>query len=316
MSNDSAYEITDLLSTAIHVGRSSYDATLRRRLLNLISYFPAILKEIASLSRGDVFRVVMSPENVHLFKQGANGIYRPLLHNGRQIVENVGLIRVSPEYLRALSNAALMVTMTAIATKLEAIEVGVRNITKLTADIQRGKVKGAIDALALAQSLSNPAERRVQILSACGQIVVELGALTGQLHAHIFQMPTEKTGWFDGIFGNGIDAAKEAYEKVCLDVQILTVGIPTLLRTYHDLDEPGTAQAAIGRIVHGLKHANLPNAIQKARLLPFRTGSPSPEGLLSAFHDEINNMGVPLLRIDPIKGSPVSIDITPEELLD
>ena len=143
----------------------------------------------------------MSKENAHLLKQGVDGAYKPFLHNGKHIVENVDLVRVSPDYVGAVSNVALMANMAAIAAKLEAIEVGVRNIARLMADTQRGRVKGALDALALAQALADLAERRTQMISAGRHVVIELGALAGQLRAHIAAMPKETTGLLDGFYG-------------------------------------------------------------------------------------------------------------------
>jgi hypothetical protein len=49
-----------------------------------------------------------------------------------------------------------MVNMAAIAAKLDAIEVGVRNIARLMAETQRGRLKGSLDALALARPLDLP----------------------------------------------------------------------------------------------------------------------------------------------------------------
>ena len=125
------------------------------------------------------------------FKRGADGAYKPFLHNGKHFVENVDLIRVSPDYVGAVSDVALMVNMAAFEVKLEAIEVSVRNIARLMADTQRGRVKGALDALAMTRALADPAERQTQMISAARGVVIELGALTGQLRAHIVAMPKD-----------------------------------------------------------------------------------------------------------------------------
>jgi hypothetical protein len=164
----------------------------RQRVLALLATVPTIVDAARKLSAGDVFRVVMTKENAHLFKQAADGTYKPFLHNGKHFVENVDLVRVSPDYVGAISDVALMANMVAIAAKLEAIEVSVRNIARLMADTQTGKVKGALHALALARKLKDPAERRAQSISAGRDLVSELGALTGQLRAHITAMPRRR----------------------------------------------------------------------------------------------------------------------------
>jgi hypothetical protein len=286
----------------------------RRLVLRLLANVPTFVDAVRKLSAGDVFRVVMSKENAHLFKQGADGVYKPFLHNGKHFVENVDLMRVSPDYVGAVSNIALMVNMAAIAAKLEAIEVGVRNIARLMADTQRGRVKGALDALALARALTEPAERRTQMISAGRDVVIELGALTGQLRAHISAMPKETTGLLDGFFGSGFADANAAYEEVRDDVGLLIDGVRVLLRTYQDLEEPAVASEAVGRILDGVKQAGLPDAIRKARLLPLAAAT-TPEGYLSAFLDAVNDMDTNLLRIDQSNRPLIAMDIKPEELL-
>jgi hypothetical protein len=225
------------------------------------------------------------------------------------------LIKVSPDYLGAISNVALMVNMAAIAAKLDAIEVGVRNIARLMADTQRGKVKGALDALALSRALADPAERRSQMIAAGHDLVIELGALTGQLRAHIAAMPKETTGWFDGFFGTGFAEANAAYEEVSDDVALLIDGVQVLLRTCRDLSEPAVAKEAISRICDGVKQAGLPNAIRKARLLPFSAAVPLPELCLGSFFETIIAMDTDLLRIGQPRQPLIFMDIKPEEVL-
>jgi hypothetical protein len=275
---------------------------------------PMITDAVGKMKPGDTFRVIMSKENAHLFKQGADGLYKPFLHDGKKFVGNVDLARVSPDYVGALSNIALMVNMATIAAKLEAIEAGVRNIAHLVADTQRGRVRGAIDALALACALSGPAERRTQMISASGNLVVELGALAGQLRAHINAMPKETTGLLDGFFGSGFGEAKEAYDQVHEDVGLLIEGIRDLLRTYQDLGEAEVAREALSRILGGVKQAGLPEAIRKVRLLPF-SAQVAPEAFLSSFLDAVNDMNTNLLWIDQPELPLIAIDINPEELL-
>ena len=247
----------------------------RQRVLRLLANVPTFVDAVRKLSAGDVFRVVMSKENAHLFKQGVDGAYKPFLHNGKHFVENVDLMRVSPDYVGAVSNVALMVNMAAIAAKLEAIEVGVRNIARLMADTQRGRVKGALDALALARALADLAERRTQMISAGRHVVIELGALTGQLRAHIAAMPKETTGLLDGFFGSGFADANAAYEQVEDDVVLLIDGVRALLRTYQDLEEPAVAREAIGRILDWRQASGLARCNPQSETTPPSDGRDS-----------------------------------------
>ncbi len=297
------------------VGSTRGDLPHRQQLMRLLANVPTFMDAVRKMSPGNVFRVVMSKENAHLFKQGADGAYRPFLHNGKHFVENVDLVRASPDYVGAVSNVALLVNMAAIAAKLEAIEIGVRNISRLLADTQRGRVKGALDALALARVLADPAERRIQMISAARDIVIELGALTGQLRAHISAMPKETTGFFDGFFGSGFDAANTAFEQVQDDVSLFIDGVRDLLRAYQDLEEPNVAREAMGRILDGVKQASLPEAIRKARLLPLRTNAALPEAYLSSFLDAVSDIEINLFRIVEAHRPLIALDIQPEELL-
>jgi hypothetical protein len=258
---------------------------------------------------------VVSKENAHLFKQAADGFHNPFLHDGKQFVENVKLMRVPPDYVGTVSNIALMVSIAAVAAKLEAIEVGVGNIARLMADTQRGKVKGALDALALARNLVYPAERRTEMISAGRELVTELGALTGQLRAHITAMPRETTGLLDGIFRSGFADAEAAYKQVRDDVGLLIEGVRALLETYQVLEEPAVAKEAIHRTLDGVKQAGLPDAIRKARLLPFSATTVAPESYLGSFLDAVGDMETRLLRIDQSKQPLFFMDFKPEELL-
>jgi hypothetical protein len=153
-------EITYQPAEAVHIGDAPADLPQRKHVLRLLANIPIFMDTVRKLSRSDVFRVVMTKGNAYFFKQGADGFYKPYLHNGKHFVENVDLMRVSPDYVGAVSNVALMANMAAIAAKLEAIEVGVRNVARLVADTQRGRVKGAIHALTLARALADSVERR------------------------------------------------------------------------------------------------------------------------------------------------------------
>ncbi len=315
MTTEAPHDIAYRPGDAVYVGDTPADAPQRQHVLRLLANIPTFVDALRKLSAGEVFRVVMSKENAHLFKQGVDGAYKPFLHNGKHFVENVDLMRISPDYIGAISNVALMVNMAAIAAKLDAIEVGVRNIGRLVADIQRGRVKGVLDALALSRALADPAERRTQMIAASHDVVIELGALTGQLRAHIGAMPKETTGWFDGFFGTGFAEAKAAYEQVEDDVGLLINGVRALARVYQDLDEPAVARVAIRGILDGVNQAGLPDAIRKARLLPFSAEGVVPELYLGKFVDAVGVMDTRLFQVEQLDRPLIVIDIKPEELL-
>ena len=72
---------------------------------------------------------------------------------------------------------------------------------------------------------------------------------------------------------------------------------------------------AIGRILDGVKQAGLPDAIRKARLLPFPAAAPAPEAHLGSFLDVIIDIDTNLLWIDQSSRPLIAMDIKPEELL-
>ena len=306
--------MTSLPTETVHIGDEPTDEPRRRQLLHILSQMPSFVKAVQKLGSGDMFRVVMSAEHADLFKKAADGFYKPYLHDGKRFVGNVDLMRVPPNYMEVVSDVALMANMAVIAAKLEAIEVGIRNIGVLIANTQRGKVQGTLDALALAGRLSDPSERRGQMISACRDVVSETRALIGQLKSHIAAMPMETTGLFDGILGNGIDKAKQAYREVEDDAVLLIQGVGALLRAYQELGEPAVAKEAVARIVAGLKEVLLEDAIRKSRLIPFPEQGVAPELMLRSFRDAVTTMDARLLSGDHADKALLSLDIKAEEL--
>jgi hypothetical protein len=305
--------MTSLPSEAVHVGDELADMPKRQHVLRILSNLPSLVEAARKLTPGDVFRVVMSEGNAHLFKKAADGTFKPYLRESGKFVENADLMRLPPDYVGAVSNFALMLNMAAIAAKLEAIEVGVRNIGRLIADTQRGRVNGTLDALALARALSDPAECRAQMISACSDVVVEMGALTGQLRSHIAAMPKETTGLFEGFVGSGLAEATAAYEQVEDDVSLLIRGFRALLLAYQDLGEPAMAREALARIMAGTR-ACLPDAIRKARLVPVPEKGIARELYLVSFLDVVALMDARLFSSGREDRALISMDIKPEEL--
>lgn len=306
--------MTDEAIEPFHVGEQAKDQANRQRILGLVAKIPGLIDAGRRLSPGKAFRVVMSEGNAHLFKQAADGAWKPHLHNGKHFVENVDLFPIPPDYAGIISSISMMLNMAVIAGKLEAIEVGVQNINRLLVDRQRGKVKGALDALSWSRALENPDERRQQMLSACRDVIIELRALASQLSSNIAAMPNEETGLLKGFIGDGIARAQAAHEQVEDDIDQLIRATSLLLRACDDLGEPRATTAALSGIVEGLREAGLPDAIRKSRLLPYKANNRAPEQRLQIFLDSIESMHANSPDGERWKREPISIDIKPEEL--
>jgi hypothetical protein len=302
------------LPVPVHVGNDEADVPKRQEILRFLANLPGFMKTARALSSPGTFRVIMSAENAHLFQQAADGTFKPFLRESGKFVENVDLIKVAPDYAAALSNVLMMVNMAAIAAKLEAIEIGVRNVSQLLANTRRFEVKASIDALAEARNWADPAERREEIRSAAKTLRINIGGLSGQLKAHVMAMPEPETGWLQGFFSNGLNTATEAFNDVNDDIALLIQGISALLRAYDELNEPAVAREAIERILASITEVNLTDAARKARLVPFDKKAPAPEARIGSFIESVPLMRSHLL-CDMRDDRPLfSIDLSPEEL--
>ena len=300
----------------LHVTEDTNDVSNRQALLNLLRKVPDLVHIARKLSSHDVFRVVMSETNAHLFKQAKDGTWKPFLRDSKGFVENVDLVKASPDFARAVADLNLMVNMAAIAAKLESIQRGIEGIQNVIANTQRGKVTGALNALALAHGFSQPAERRLKTIDACQVIVIELGGLIGQLKSHIGSMPSETTGFFEGFFGSKQAEADKAYQQVQADVNLLTTGVGQLLRAYNELGEPNVARAALTQVVSKLKEVSFSDAVRKARLLPYSRDRVSPEDRLAMFHESFTMMEARIVASNQDGRAFLSVDVRPQELTD
>ena len=52
------------------------------------------------------------------------------------------------------------------------------------------------------------------MLDACNEVVVQLGVIAGQMAAHVKEMPSETTGFWNGWNGDRIAMAEKAYVRV------------------------------------------------------------------------------------------------------
>jgi hypothetical protein len=307
-------DLTTIPHTVAHVGEGVADAPKRSEVLGLLSRVPALIDTVKKLGSSETFRVVMSEKNAHLFKQAADGTWKPVLREGGKIAEHVDLVRMGPEFIGAASNVLLTVNMAAIASKLAAIEAKVDHLGNLTVFTQRSRVQGVLDSLALACALSNPIERRSQMLIACGNVMAEVIATSGQLKSHIMAMPNETTGWFDGIFDTNFEAATAAFKPVREDMQAIADGTSALLTVYAELNEPAVAREALARVVTAVQAAGMDDAIRKARLLPVSKGSIAPEASLKVFAAAVDDVSNRLLSCDSRNELAISVDLRPGEL--
>lgn len=298
----------------LQVGDSPEDEPIRHQIVRLVQHLPGFSDAVRKLSSSDTFRVLISEGNVHLFKQAADGTYKPYLRDGRYFVENVDLVKTAPDYAGAVANLLLMINMASIAADLQAIKAEVRDINQLISNKTRGTANGAMSALRQARALSDPSERRQRMLSACSDLAVELHGLAGQLKAHARAMPDEKTGFFDGFFGSGLDDAKAKYAEVELDIAVLKEGSAALLRAYAELGEVGAVRTALLDIAREVGSASLNDACRKARLVPVNSTGIAPELILKSFNDAILAIEERVLAANAVKPLEISMDVAGEEL--
>lgn len=297
----------------IHIGHGTGDHANRRTILDMLLDIPGFLQAAKALSPSETFRAVMSAENAYLFKQAADGTYKPFLREGGKFVENVDLIQVSPDYAAALSDLALRLNMVAVAARLEAIRVEVANLALVFANVVRGQVSASTQRAVEARHWSSPLERREEFRSASGVLRVAIGELIGQLDAHLKAMPEAQTGWLDGFFGDNLKVSATAFDEVDADLKVLSEAIAVLLRTYDILDEPAVARAALLDISSRLSLLDLKHASQKALLVPFKGGL-SPEQRLAKFDEALSRLAV-FSEQQVLAPVSVSVDLTYEEII-
>lgn len=298
----------------ILVGHDEKDSASRIQIIRWLQHLPHITDGLKKLAPSDTFRVIMSPENAKFFKQAADGSYKPFLRNGGKFVENVDLRKVSPDHLGAASSLLLSVNMAAIAADLNAIKMGVHDLSALISDSLRGEVYGTISAVRQAKALRDPTERRRETLGACRDLSTQLGKLSGQLKAHVNAMPEPKTGIFDGFLGSGLNEADAKWREVEQDLLLLRDGLTTLLGTYNEIGEPGAARQALSGILKALRSVDLPNAARKARLVRMPAASLAPEAVIRKIFHAAATIEQRFLEHEVPLLLPVVLDIKPEEL--
>jgi hypothetical protein len=256
----------------------------RDAALAALKHIPAVMEAARQMLPGDTYRVLVSQENLHLLKEGMNGITKPWLKDASgRFVENVDLVRVGPDIAGALSSLATQAAFAQVNAKLQDIFRGVENLTDLVREVNRGLVTGAIDAIGPARALRDPTERRREMLSQCKVLATQLGGLAGQLKQDVAMMPPEQTGFWDGWGGSRVKEATSTADAVRRDLVVLTEGIRVLLSTYFELGELSAAEEAFKILRARIDEANLESAATRARLVPYDKNGAGLEQVLDRY---------------------------------
>ncbi len=298
---------------AVPIPQTDAGKANRSRLIEAFQHLPRLADVIRKAAASDSFRVVMSAENASLFKQGADGYWKPYLHNGGKFVENVNLEKISPDYAGMVSNIVMSVNMAAIAADLAAIKEDVRDIAVLIGSSARGEVEGAVGAVHQAKALQSPVERRHHTLDSCRTLSVSLGKLVGQLKAHSEAMPKPMSSWLEGFTGSGIGTAEAKWGEVYKDLQCLKDGLVVLLEAYGELGEGQAAKTALKTIIGGLQQANLPEVAKRARLVRVQPGMLAPEVLIKRFGEAVGRL-TDIVLSSPMNLPSIAMDISQSEM--
>jgi hypothetical protein len=250
----------------------------RENFLRALTSAPDMVNALKTLSTDEhLFRVVMSENNAHLFVQAADGTWKPLLREAGQIKEHISLIEVSSDLTPALSNLALQAALYRISKQLDEIARGVNEIKNIITETQRGKVKGASDALKVALSLNDETQRKIQSLSACSLAHTQLGGLIGQMKAAINKMASQETRFFDGWWGNKLDDADKQYQEVWTDFALAVEALRLITMTYMQFGEIQAAQETFKNFNKLMTSAGIDVAAERSRLLPYVNADKAPE---------------------------------------
>lgn len=263
------------------------DAILKHRkdLFDALRQTPAFLSAVQKLATdGNHYRVLVTKGNLHLLREGADGIVKPWLRNASgQFVENVDLVRVPPDIAGSLTTLAIQAALSEISVKLDALTRGVENLASLMAQTTIGGLSGALTALEVAGKLTDDQERRHAVLVECGNVLKALGQVAGQMKAHILQMPSPDTDIWTGWNGTGLDNAQKAYALVREDFAIIGEALRHVVASYFQLGEFSAADIAFTKICSQITDAGIKVAAEHARLLPYPKKGPGPERPFESF---------------------------------
>ncbi|MGH9351757.1 MAG: hypothetical protein ACRD2G_06320 [Terriglobia bacterium] len=242
-----------------------------------------------------MYRVLVSKDNMHLVREGPDGITKPFLFDKGKFVENVDLKRVSPDIAGVITSIAIQATLTEVCAKLNTIVTTVDNLTELVRLVNLGALDGALHALQVARQLNDAKDRRRQMLAACQQMLVQLGSVAGQMGAHVNQMLPADTGFWIGWKKNRITIAEKAYALVRDDLVVLAEGLRQTVTAYAELGQFDAASEAFGRICDRIE-TSVRRGADCARLLPYS----SPTGPEEVFGDFLSGRPAAEARLEAL----------------
>lgn len=302
-----------VVNEAVEIGDGPHHKPIRQEIMRFLWAVPGLAQTMRKVSAQDVFHVVMSRENAHLFKEAADGFHKPALRAAKgKIVENVNLAKVMPDYSRLAADLAAQVQMAAVMAKLDRIEQAVERVGNDNKDARRNSVAGSIAALDVARSLSRQQERRTQMLLACNNAVTSLKVLAGQLKSDIKAMPSEEGSFFEYFFSDKLEDARKAFDAVTADMAAMATGCKAVLSAYEELGERAAARVAFASFLRDIEASGLEDAARKARLVPGTRGKPAPETLIAEFKGAAKDLDGHLLVSDrDRKPLAIRMDIKP-----
>jgi hypothetical protein len=271
--------------------------TIRREAIALLRQIPAVVSAARSLAgAGNLYRVRVSKENVHLLREGLDGVVKPFIRGmDGKFVENVDLIRVPPQIAAEISNIMTQAALAEVNAKLDILANKVDNLAELVRLANRGALEGAIHGLEVAQQLNHKDQRQQQILDACQHLFVQLGQVIGQMAAHVNQMPSADIGFWSGWKDQVADAEK-AYAVAGGDFAIVLDGLQRIVASYLEVGQNAAAARAFS-LICGKLDAILRRAADRSRLLPYPADGDGPE---SAFQDFLLGRPTVEARLDAL----------------
>jgi hypothetical protein len=251
---------------------------LREQFRAVVQHVPDLFDALKDMNNSDdLYRAVISKKNLHLLREGADGIIRPALKGSKgRFVENVGLVKVKPDAWGGIASVAMQATLAEFSEKLNQIIEGIENLEQLVREANGGKLQGMINALESQRCLKVSSERRVQMLLACHGLEAEIGRMSGQLRSAISTMPEPADGFLQRLKSDGGKSAQKAWSQVHNDCAVIAKAIKPLIEAYQELDEHTSAHNAFTQISNSLVK-ELRIAENRARLLPFPSKGLAPE---------------------------------------
>lgn len=299
------------------IGNTPHEQLVRQEIMRLLRGLPGLAYTIRHALAQGGFRVVMSTENAQLFKQAADGFYKPYLHNGKEFVENVNLAKMGPDYSGLVTDLAGQIQIAAIMAKLDRVEQTVERMQNDQLKAKREIVAGWMSVLEINSKLRDPQERRTQMLSACSNAVANLKVLAGQLKSDIKVMPLPKRGWWEDPSGDRLEDARKAFAAVSADMAVIAAGCRATLDAFMGLNELEAARAAFASFLRDVEAAGLNDAAHKARLVPYVKGKSAPEMVPRWFAEAVGDLDARFLLPRPdAKPFSIHMDLRTEDLED